>query len=234
MQSNTPETYVLYIRSSGKQSHLYRTGHYRKDEWSFLLSSFNFYTCPLHLFCHPLHPLSSTSFPMHPFSSSRHPSPSPTFDQPGKEAAVADEGLPLQGVPVHVLQLALLCTRVPAGEGGADPVHGTWVYTCTYIHTYVHTVYRLPRKPVHISTLHSVHAHGHAHIHTYIYIQPHVHMYIRTYTHPHTHTPTVSSPPPTPTPTVSSPPPTHTPTVSSPPPTPTCTAAPLWSQPWQG
>ena len=61
-------------------------------------------TLKLHFFTHA------------PFSTSPHPSPSPTFDQPGKEAAVANEGLPLQGVPVHVLQLALLGTRVPAGE----------------------------------------------------------------------------------------------------------------------
>ena len=77
----------------------------------------------------------STPFPL-PWSHSQPPFPSPfppfllpTFDQPGKEAAVADEGLPLHGVPVHVLQVALLGTRVSGGEGGGGASTGILLHS---------------------------------------------------------------------------------------------------------
>lgn len=61
-----------------------------------------------------------------------------TFDQPGEEAAVTDEGLPFQGIPVHVLQLALLGTGVSAGEG-----RGALKGIPSQVHTYV---YPLPHN----------------------------------------------------------------------------------------
>ena len=97
-----------------------------------------------------------------------------TLDQPGEEAAVTDEGLPLQGIPVHVLQLALLGTGVSAGGGGGGggggPKRDTPVGTGVcggggggeesskgshrrYVHTYIHPLPLLLSLPSFLQTV---------------------------------------------------------------------------------
>ena len=70
--------------------------------------------------------------------------------QPGQEAAVLDEGLPLGAVPVDVLQAALAGTWLPAdgGSSGDRPERGgvSWTFICS-----------LKKVPHHLPGVHTGH-----------------------------------------------------------------------------